>query len=144
MSDQGKATKEIVFWQSDDEQENVSASPFQKENMLTIGTFLLKHMARAYEKAQPGHGAFSNHDVVANHGGVFLVNLAREMGVTQVGTRVMSFVAQRLMENKNVVSQIRASSISQSLDKRNLHSKNPATDQELVERLVQKTVGFSS
>jgi trypsin len=146
MSENDKASKEIVMW----EDMNEGASMFEKEGLLHIGTFKLEALADAYETAEPDNtrnmatGNFNYYDIVTNNCASFLVNLANELGV-KIDSRMTSFVARRLLTNsgKELADKIRNNMNFFSLfGGRNLrgtagNSKLTATtDKEIVERLV--------
>jgi hypothetical protein len=148
---QGKpvVVKEILMWTNVDE----GLSMFQEES-LSVGTFKLADLARAYEATPDGTDesgkANGVYDIVTNNCATYMVKMATTLGV-KIDSRITSFVARRLVEEsgKDLANKIRSSLNYFSLlggdggGRRYLRSwamKATAepTDQELVEALVNK------
>jgi hypothetical protein len=109
---------------------------FDDNGFVSVGTFQFADMTRAFDKVEPGSNG--GYDVVTNNCATYLVNLASELGV-KVDTRITGFVARRLLENSGseFVNSVRASVNYWTLFQgRNLRSAEAATDEEIVELVV--------
>ena len=137
------ARKEILFFEDKESGESLFADGNLKQGSLSMGTFQLHELARAYDKVDPNAIHGSGYDIVTNNCGAFMVNLATHLGLT-VDAKVTSFVARRLLEDsgKQLVDTIRSSAQYLKLfgdtdNDRHLLRGESASDQELVEALVE-------
>jgi hypothetical protein len=126
------ATKELLVWDDVEQGRNM----FDNDGLISVGAIKLADMARAFEKVELG--SKGGYDIVTNNCATYLVNLASELGV-KVDTRITGFVARRLLENSGseFVNSVRASVNYWTLFQgRNLRSAEAATDEEIVELVV--------
>ena len=131
-TDGAVAEKEMMVFASKDVGDRV----FGKGGTLAMGDFMLSELLRAYEEADPSVAGV--YDDWTNNCFNYVVDLAKSLGV-KVDTRVISFVARRLLESnaEELMRGVRAHFDFYSfIEGRNLRA-DYIPDEELSEKVVQ-------
>ena len=133
-SEHRAGNKELLQWND----VTVGEYLFPQDESLSMGTFKLSELWRAYHDADVNASGYAVYDIVTNNCGAFVVNLASELDMP-IDTRVTTFVVRRLLQNssKELYQRVRQSvSYLDLYGNRRRRRAETVTDEELINLLV--------